>query len=55
MVKKTLLEWRWSLAGPAKFDEFPARTLEAPGECLSGSGRVCFLVMRFFGVSGPVQ
>ncbi|CAE7874519.1 CPK4 [Symbiodinium necroappetens] len=31
MVKKTLLEWRWSLAGPAKFDEFPARTLEDGG------------------------
>ena len=44
MVKKTLLEWRWSLAGPAKFDEFPARTLEVPAEHLSGSGRVRFKV-----------
>ena len=44
MVKKTLLEWRWSLAGPGKFDEFPARTLEVAAEHVSCSGRVCFLL-----------
>ena len=32
MVKKTLLQWRWALAGPLCMDEeFPTRTLEDGG------------------------